>query len=108
MRAWKQAEFLQVKEEVAGSWVDEWREVLVMLFGYPPVFIGTALGGVALIWLITAIASPRLVGGPRRSAQASHPKIPCPACQTLNPVTTDERPHRFKCSGCQRVIKLVA
>jgi len=81
--------------------------LLVSLFGYPPVFIGIALGAVALIWMVTAIASPRLVGGPRRSTQAS-PKIPCPACQTLNAVTTDERPHRFKCIGCERVIKLVA
>lgn len=82
--------------------------LLVTLFGYPPVFIGTALGAIALIWLVTAIASPRLVGGPRNPARANHPKIPCPACQTMNAVTTDERPHRFKCSGCQRVIKLVA
>jgi hypothetical protein len=82
--------------------------LLVALFGYPPVFIGTALGAIALIWLVTALASPRLVGGPRRSTQTNHPKIPCPACQTMNAVTTDERPYRFKCSGCQRVIKLVA
>ena len=37
--------------------------LLVSLFGYPPVFIGIALGAVALIWMVTAIASPRLVGG---------------------------------------------
>ncbi len=82
--------------------------LLVTLFGYPPVFIGIALGGVGLIWFVTAIASPRLVGGPRRPSKANYPKIPCPACQTPNPVTTDERPHRFNCSGCGRVIKLVA
>ncbi len=82
--------------------------LLVTVFGYPPVFIGTAVGAVALIWLVTAIASPRLVGGPRANLRANHPKIPCPACQTMNAVTTDERPHRFNCVGCGRVIKLVA
>ena len=80
---------------------------LVTVFGYPPVFIGTAVGAVGLIWLVTAIASPRLVGGPRATLRANHPKIPCPACQTMNAVTTDERPHRFNCAGCG-VIKLVA
>ena len=82
--------------------------LLVTMFGYPPVFIGTAVGAVGLIWLVTAIASPRLVGGPRATLRANHPKIPCPACQTMNAVTTDERPHRFNCVGCGRVIKLVA
>lgn len=82
--------------------------MLVTLFGYPPVFIGTAVGAISLIWLVTAIGSPRLIGGPRRPTSANHPKIPCPACQTTNAVTTDERPHRFSCRGCQRVIKLVA
>ena len=82
--------------------------LLVTMFGYPIAFIGIALGGVAVIWIVTAVASPRLVGPPRRSATPNYPKMPCPACQTLNAVTTDERPHRFNCSGCGRVIKLVA
>ena len=82
--------------------------LLVTMFGYPLVFIATALGAVGLIWLVTAVASPRLIGGPRQSSSPNYPKIPCPACQTMNAVTTDERPHRFNCAGCQRVIKLVA
>ena len=82
--------------------------LLVALFGYPIPFIGIALGAVAFIWVVTAIASPRLVGVQRNTSAPSYPKIPCPACQTLNPVTTDERPHRFNCKGCGRVIKLVA
>ena len=82
--------------------------LLVTLFGYPIAFIGIALGAVAFIWVVTAIASPRLVGVQRSSNAPSYPKIPCPACQTLNPVTTDERPHRFNYQGCGRVIKLVA
>ena len=82
--------------------------LLVTMFGYPIACIGIALGGVAVIWIVTAVASPRLVGAPRQSAKPNYPKIPCPACQTLNEVTTDVRPHRFNCSGCGRVIKLVA
>ena len=82
--------------------------VAVTVIGYPVAFIGIALGAVALIWVITAMASPRLVGAPRRSATPQYPRIPCPACQTPNAVTTDARPHRFNCAGCGRVIKLVA
>ena len=82
--------------------------LLVTMFGYPIAFIGIALGVVAVIWIVTAVASPRLVGAPRQSTKPNYPKIPCPACQTLNEVTTDVRPHRFNCSGCGRVIKLVA
>ena len=80
----------------------------VTIIGYPVAFIGIALGSVALIWVITAMASPRLVGPPRRAAAPQYPTIPCPACQTPNAVTTDVRPHRFNCVGCGRVIKLVA
>jgi hypothetical protein len=82
--------------------------LLVTMFGYPIAFIGIALGVVAVIWIVTAVASPRLVGVTRKSTPSNHPKIPCPACQTLNAVTTDTRPHRFNCTGCGRVIKLVA
>ena len=78
----------------------------VTLFGYPPLFIGIVLGVVSFVWWVTAVASPRLLGANLRSPQ--HPMIPCPACQTPNAVTTNERPHRFNCEGCQRIIKLVA
>ena len=82
--------------------------LLVALFGYPIPFIGIALGAVGFIWVVTAIASPRLVGVQRNASTPSYPKIACPACQTMNPITTDERPHRFNCQGCGRVIKIVA
>jgi hypothetical protein len=81
--------------------------LLVTFFGYPPLFIGIALGVVSMIWWVTAIGSPRSIGGPSARKQ-THPTIPCPACQTPNAVTTTERPHRFPCEGCQRTIKLVA
>ena len=81
--------------------------LFVALLGYPPSFIAIALGVVTVVWWVTGIASPRLVGGPRRSATPVYPTIPCPACQTINAVTSTERPHRFNCNGCQRIIKLV-
>jgi hypothetical protein len=81
--------------------------LLITVLGYPPLFIGIALGATALIWWVTGVASPRLVG-PAQRRGSSVPTIPCPACQTPNAVTTAERPHRFNCKGCQRVIKLVA
>lgn len=82
--------------------------LMVYAFGYPPMFIGGALGVVAVVWWVTSIASPRLVGEAMRAKRVVHPTIPCPACQTMNPVTTNDRPHRFNCQGCGRIIKLVA
>lgn len=81
--------------------------LMVTFFGYPPLFIGIALGVVSFVWWVTAIASPRVIGGRPSRAQV-HPTVPCPACQTMNAVTTTERPHRFACEGCQRTIKLIA
>jgi hypothetical protein len=81
--------------------------LLVLFLGYPPLFIFSALGVVTLIWWVTGMASPRLVGHAQRRV-SSYPTLPCPACATLNAVTTTERPHRFNCEGCQRIIKLVA
>jgi len=81
--------------------------LLMLFFGYPPLFLGVALGAVAMIWWVTGFASPRLNPAARRGANA-YPRVPCPACQTSNAVTTTQRPHRFNCEGCQRVIKLIA
>ncbi len=81
--------------------------LFITVLGYPPLFIGIALGATAMIWWVTGVASPRLVGTAQRRSPTV-PTIPCPACQTPNAVTTAERPHRFSCKGCQRVIKLVA
>jgi hypothetical protein len=81
--------------------------LLVTFFGYPPLFIGVAMGVVSFVWWVTAVASPRALPGSSPRSRG-HPTIPCPACQTMNAVTTTDRPHRFPCKGCQRTIKLVA
>lgn len=81
---------------------------LIYIFGYNSIVIGGTIIGSALVWWITAFSSPRLAPQHSRQSAASYPMIPCPACQVMNPVTTMERPHRFACTGCERVIKLVA
>ena len=78
------------------------------VFGYNSIVIGGSIIGSALIWWITAFSSPRLGQQHARQSTESYPTIPCPACQVMNPVTSTERPHRFACTGCQRIIKLVA
>ena len=82
--------------------------LLIAVLGYPPDFVAIALGIAAFVWWVTAFASPPVIGSTRPNRTAHVPMIPCPACQTLNPVTSEERPHRFNCTGCQRIIKLVA
>ena len=50
----------------------------VTVIGYPVAFIGIALGAVALIWVITAMASPRLVGAARRCCPSvPQNRMPC-------------------------------
>ncbi|HJM54915.1 MAG TPA: hypothetical protein QGI72_01565 [Poseidonia sp.] len=81
---------------------------LIYMFGYNSIVIGGTIVGSALVWWITAFSSPRLSPQNARQNASTYPSIPCPACQVSNAVTTTERPHRFACAGCQRVIKLVA
>ena len=74
---------------------------LVFLFGFPPLFIGSSVGAMAVVWWITAIASPKAAAPPRQ-----WPSISCPKCKTSNLVESDDRPYRLSCSGCSRVIKI--
>jgi len=76
-------------------------------FAFPPIFVVIAVTTVIVIWWFTAIISPRRLNVVEMD-EAIVPTIPCPACATSNPVVSDERPYRFPCSGCSRVIKLVA
>ena len=82
---------------------------LIHFIAYPPLFVGGAVGTTVLIWWVTAVTSPRsrktLV---QEAITLTTPIIPCPSCATPNPVVSQERPLRFACVGCQRVIKIVA
>jgi hypothetical protein len=82
---------------------------LIHFIAYPPLFVGGAVGTTVLIWWVTAATSPRsretLV---QEAITLTTPVIPCPSCATPNPVVSQERPLRFACVGCQRVIKIVA
>ena len=87
---------------------------LMLFFAYPPLFVLLSSSGVAFAWLITAIASPKLTGiefETRTKAPnivTSFPTINCPQCGVANPVTSNERPIRLECTGCERIIKIVA
>ena len=87
---------------------------LMLFFAYPPLFVLLSSSGVAFAWLITAIASPKLTGiayeTPTRTPNivTSFPTINCPQCGVANPVTSNERPIRLECNGCERIIKIVA
>ena len=79
----------------------------IHFFAFPTIFVAGSIATVVVIWWFTAIISPRRLN----MAEMDDPVIPtiqCPACSTSNPVDSEERPFRFPCNGCSRVIKLVA
>ena len=80
----------------------------IQFFAFTPLFVGGAVIFTILLWLITAVSSPRIRLPEGSMALATTQSIPCPACSTPNPVVSNERPLRFACAGCARVIKLVA
>ena len=80
----------------------------IHFFAYPPLFVGGAVVFTILLWWISAAASPRSRPSIEALEQMNTPNIPCPACSTKNAVLSEERPLRFACAGCGRVIKLIA
>ncbi|MBT5392260.1 MAG: hypothetical protein HOL22_07980 [Euryarchaeota archaeon] len=81
----------------------------IHFFGYQPPFVGGAVATVVVLWWVTAVTSPRSRAELVQEAIAlTTPVIPCPSCSTPNPVTSQERPLRFACVGCERVIKIIA
>ncbi|MFL2984066.1 MAG: hypothetical protein ACJZ5B_01090 [Candidatus Poseidoniaceae archaeon] len=84
--------------------------MLIYYFSYPPVFIGGAAITVVSLWFITCLVSPRRhLESPAAATPVENtlPTIGCPACQTVNLVTSDIRPLRIACTGCSRTIKIV-
>ena len=87
---------------------------LMLFFAYPPLFVLFSSTGVAFAWLATALVSPRLIdngnGSPAKSPNivTSFPTINCPQCSVANQVISNERPIRLECTGCGRIIKIVA
>ena len=82
-------------------------------FALEPLYVLTSSGTIVFIWWATAMISPRTgdVKKPQSSPQVlltNFPTIACPQCQTSNPVTSDLRPIRIQCSGCDRIIKIVS
>ena len=86
---------------------------LLHFFAFEPVYILASSGGIVFIWWATAIISPKTSNGERTNSKPqivveNFPTIACPQCQTSNPVTSDLRPIRIQCTGCDRIIKIVA
>ena len=81
--------------------------LLAFYLGYSPFSVGAIAGITITIWIITAIASPKKKGIASGTPQTDYPTIECPACNTPNQITTDERPFRLPCIGCGRVLKIV-
>lgn len=85
---------------------------LLLFFAFEAVYILGSSSGIVLIWWATAVISPR-TGASEGSNKPqivveNFPTIACPQCQTSNPVTSDLRPIRIQCTGCDRIIKIVA
>ena len=86
---------------------------LLHFSAFEPLYILASSGGIVFIWWATAIISPRTTTDSKPSSKPqiiveNFPTIACPQCQTSNPVTSDLRPIRIQCIGCNRIIKIVA
>ena len=86
---------------------------LLHFSAFEPLYILASSGGIVFIWWATAIISPRTTTESKPSSKPqiiveNFPTIACPQCQTSNPVTSDLRPIRIQCVGCNRIIKIVA
>jgi hypothetical protein len=82
--------------------------ILVALYlAYEPFIIGVLSTITAMIWVITAVASPKSKQKIAQIEQQTYPSIDCPACDTPNMIMSQERPYRMPCSGCSRVLKIV-
>ena len=66
---------------------------LALYLAYEPFIVGVLAASTVIMWLITAIASPRRKGeNIADTIRSVFPIIDCPVCSTPNPVTSDERP----------------
>ena len=86
---------------------------LLHFSAFEPLYILASSGGIVFIWWATAIISPRTTTDSKPSSKPqiiveNFTTIACPQCQTSNPVTSDLRPIRIQCDGCNRIIKIVA
>lgn len=86
---------------------------LLHFFAFEPIYILGSSGGIVFIWWATAVISPKTKNAKGAASKPqiiveNFPTIACPQCQTSNPVTSDLRPIRIQCSGCDRIIKIVA
>ena len=82
-------------------------------FALEPLYVLTSSGTIVFIWWATAMISPRTEDAKKTQSSpqvllTNFPTIACPQCQTSNPVTSDLRPIRIQCSGCDRIIKIVS
>ena len=81
--------------------------LLALYLAYPPFTVGVISGVASVMWIITAVASPKKKTSKSSKSVANYPVIECPACGTPNTISTDERPVRIPCEGCGRVLKIV-
>ena len=82
-------------------------------FALEPLYVLTSSGTIVFIWWATAMISPRTEDAKKTQSSpqvllTNFPTIACPQCQTSNPVTSDLRPIRIQCTGCDRIIKIVS
>lgn len=81
--------------------------LLTFFIGMPSEIVGIAIGVAGFIFLVVSLLSPRTAKLVEEISRI-FPTIDCPACNTSNEITSEERPLRIVCRGCQRTMKIVA
>ena len=64
------------------------------------------------LWILTAMMSGTKDSGVYSSTRtdtlnSDYPSFDCPNCSTAISITSNERPLRITCSGCDKVLKIV-
>lgn len=96
----------------------------LVLFAYafsalPPTFVMTIAGSSTLLFIPIAIVSPKryddqflsegsLDDDFEDALNREIPSVTCPACDTGNPVESNERPLRMPCGGCGKTLRIEA
>ena len=78
--------------------------LVIYVLGMPMQIVLAIVASSILLVFPISLVSPK--SNKERRKKNKSPRIECPACGTSNPVESDVRPLRIKCSGCEVMLRI--